>query len=189
MFYATRGFVVPEPDSTTFALCVYASPMPEPRGTAVCFSSYRRPARDAAPTDAKASCLYPNMQRALVEAARRGFDNAITLDPSGNVAELATANLWTVKDGVAMTPVWNGTFLNGITRQRVLQLLRAAGVEAIETTLTREDIMDADELFSTGNYGKVMPIARIEDRHLQAGQVTGRACALYLEFARSQRVR
>ena len=45
-----------------------------------CFSSYRRPARDAAPTDAKASCLYPNMQRALVEAAARGFDNAITLD-------------------------------------------------------------------------------------------------------------
>ena len=68
MFYAMRGFVTPEPDSTEFALAVYASPMPEPKGMSVCFSSYRRPARDAAPTDAKAGCLYPNMQRALVEA-------------------------------------------------------------------------------------------------------------------------
>ncbi|HSA82613.1 MAG TPA: branched-chain amino acid aminotransferase, partial [Geminicoccaceae bacterium] len=112
MFFAMRGFVVPEADSTEFALAVYASPMPEAKGSSCCFSSYRRPARDAAPTDAKAGCLYPNMQRALIEATTRGFDNAITLDASANVAELATANLWIAKDGVAMTPACNGTFLN-----------------------------------------------------------------------------
>ncbi|MGH6916847.1 MAG: aminotransferase class IV, partial [Geminicoccaceae bacterium] len=60
MFYATRGFVTPQADSTEFALAVYGAPLPEPRGTSCCFSSYRRPARDAAPTDAKAGCLYPN---------------------------------------------------------------------------------------------------------------------------------
>jgi hypothetical protein len=65
-----RGFVVPEADSTDFALAVYASPMPEPKGASCCFSSYRRPARDAAPTDAKAGCLYPNMQRALLAPGR-----------------------------------------------------------------------------------------------------------------------
>jgi branched-chain amino acid aminotransferase len=188
MFYATRGFVAPEPDSTTFALAVYASPMPEPRGMSVCFSSFRRPARDAAPTDAKASCLYPNMQRALAEAAGRGYENAITLDAAANVAELATANLWIAKDGVAMTPVCNGTFLNGITRQRVLQLLRDAGTRAIETTLTKDDILDADEVFSTGNYGKVLPITRVEDRNYQLGHVYRRARELYFEFARTQPV-
>ena len=186
MFYATRGFVTPEADSTEFALAVYGAPMPEPRGIGCCFSSYRRPARDAAPTDAKAGCLYPNMQRALVEAATRGFDNAITLDANGNVAELATANLWIAKDGVAMTPACNGTFLNGITRQRVLQLLRDASMPAIETTLTREDVLAADEVFSTGNYGKVLPITRVEDRHYQAGHVYGKARALYFAFASSQ---
>ncbi len=186
MFYAMRGFVTPEPESTTFALAVYASPMPEPRGMNVCVSSYRRPARDAAPTDAKASCLYPNMQRALVEAARRGCDNAITLDAAANVAEFATANLWIATDGVAMTPVCNGTFLDGITRQRVLQLLRDAGVEAIETTLTKQDILAADEVFSTGNYGKVLPITRVEDRDYQIGHVYRRARELYFEFARTQ---
>jgi branched-chain amino acid aminotransferase len=188
MFYAMRGFVTPEPESTDFALAVYASPMPEPKGMACCFSSYRRPARDAAPTDAKASCLYPNMQRALVEAASRGFDNAITFDAAANVAELATANLWIARDGVAMTPVCNGTFLNGITRQRVIQLLRDDGIEAIETTLTRQDILDADEVFSTGNYGKVLPITRVEERHYQAGRVYQKARALYLEFAKTQTV-
>jgi branched-chain amino acid aminotransferase len=188
MFYATRGFVTPEPDSTEFALAVYSAPMPEPRGLSCCISSYRRPARDAAPTDAKASCLYPNMQRALVEAAARGFDNAITLDGNGNVAELATANLWIVKDGRALTPAWNGTFLNGITRQRVLQLLQDAGVPALETTLTRQDVLEADEVFSTGNYGKVLPITRVEDRHYQAGHVYRKARELYLAFAKIQPV-
>jgi branched-chain amino acid aminotransferase len=188
MFYAMRGFVTPEPESTTFALAIYASPLPEPRGMACCFSSYRRPARDAAPTDAKASCLYPNMQRALVEAARRGCDNAITFDAAGNVAELATANLWIARDGVAMTPVCNGTFLNGITRQRVIQLLRDDGTEVHETTLTRQDIVDADEVFSTGNFGKVLPITRVEERHYQTGHVYQRARALYLDFAQAQQI-
>jgi len=186
MFYATRGFVVPEPDSTAFALAVYHAPMPEAKGTHVCFSSYRRPARDAAPTDAKASCLYPNMQRALVEASRRGFDNAITFDASANVAELATANLWIARDGVAMTPACNGTFLNGITRQRILRLLRDAGIETVETTLTRDDILNADEIFSSGNYGKVIPITRVEDRNYQTGHVYRKARELYFEFAKSQ---
>jgi branched-chain amino acid aminotransferase len=188
MFYATRGFVTPEADSTEFALAVYGAPMPEPRGMSVCFSSYRRPARDAAPTDAKASCLYPNMQRALVEAAARGCDSAITFDANGNVAELATANLWIARDGVAMTPACNGTFLNGITRQRVLQLLRDAGTPALETTLTREDVLDADEVFSTGNFGKVLPITRVEERHYQTGHVYQKARALYLEFAQAQQI-
>jgi branched-chain amino acid aminotransferase len=186
MFFARRGFVVPEPASTDFCLCVFALPMPEPHGMRVCFSSYRRPARDAAPTDAKASCLYPNMQRALIEAQGRGCDNAITLDPCGNVAELATANLWIAKDGVALTPACNGTFLDGITRQRVMRLLREDGIAVEETTLTREDVLAADEVFSTGNYGKVLPITAVDARHYQIGRVYQRARALYFEFARSQ---
>ena len=188
MFYATRGFVSPDAASTEFILAVYSAPMPEPRGMSCCFSSFRRPSPDAAPTDAKASCLYPNMQRALAEAAAGGFDNAITLDAHANVAELATANLWIAKDGVAMTPSPNGTFLNGITRQRVLRLLRDSGTEAIETTLTRNDVLDADEVFSTGNFGKVLPITRVEDRNYQTGHIYKKARDLYFEFARTHPV-
>jgi branched-chain amino acid aminotransferase len=188
MFYATQGFVTPQAESTEFVLAVHSAPMPEPRGMSCCFSSFRRPTPDAAPTDAKASCLYPNMQRALAEADAQGCDNAITFDANGNVAELATANVWIARDGVAMTPVCNGTFLNGITRQRVLQLLRDAGTQAIETTLTRADVQDADEVFSTGNYGKVLPITRVDDRHYQIGHVYRNARELYFAFARTQPV-
>jgi len=85
------------------------------------------------PVDAKAGCLYPNNARALFEAHSRGFDNAIVCDLLGNVAELATANIFIAKDGVVFTPAPNGTFLNGITRQRVIKLLREVGVRVIET--------------------------------------------------------
>jgi branched-chain amino acid aminotransferase len=186
MFFAMSGFVTPDPGSTRFALVLHELAMPEPTGFSACFSTFRRPARDAAPTDAKASCLYPNMQRALADARRQGFANAITFDANGNVAEFATANLWTVRGGVAYTPVCNGTFLDGITRQRVLALLRSDGIEAIETTLSREDLLGADEIFSTGNWGKVLPVTRLEDSELPIGPITRRARDLYWAFAKQQ---
>ena len=188
MFYATGGFIVPEPETTRLAIAVHELPMPEVGDATVTFSRYRRPGPDMAPTNAKASCLYPIQQRALKEAREQGFTNAISLDPAGNVAELATANLWIVKDGVALTPAPNGTFLNGITRQRVMALFAADGIEARETTLTPRDILDADEVFSTGNWGKVMPIVGVEDRAKPIGPVYERARALYMDFASDSRL-
>lgn len=183
MYFAREGFVTPDADSTDFVLAVYDSAMPSETGFSAHVSPYRRPARDMAPTDSKASCLYPNTQRALAEATRRGFDNAVVLDACGNVAEFGTANLWIAKDGVALTPAWNGTFLKGVTRQRVKQLLEDAGVEVLETVLTVKDLMEADEIFSTGNYGKVMPVTRFEDRELRPGPVYRRSRELYFDFA------
>lgn len=188
MFYAREGFITPDPDSTAFALAVYDSPMPDSPGLSVCLSSRRRPARDMAPTTAKASCLYPNGALALKDANDRGFDNAVVLDPNGNVAELLTANLWIVKDGVAMTPAINGTFLNGVTRQRIIGLLGDADVSVAETTLTFEDVQNADEVFSTGNYGKVMPITRVETRELQPGPIARKAHDLYMDYAKEHAV-
>ncbi len=188
MMYATGGFLVPDPETTTFSLAIYESPLPEFTGISVCLSSLRRPARDMAPTDAKASCLYPNSSRALKEAEQRGFDNCIMLDPNGNVAELASANVWIVKDGVALTPFPNGTFLDGVTRGRVAQLLADDGVEVREETLTFADVMAADEVFLTGNYAKVMAITRVEDRDLQRGPVTQRARELYWAYAETTSV-
>jgi len=186
MFYAMEGFVLPVSESTDFTLVIFQLPMPNQDGMRCCFSSYRRPARDMAPTDAKASCVYPNMQRALREANQRGFDNGITLDPSGNVAELCTANLWIAKDGVALTPAANGTFLSGITRQRVASLLREDGVEVVETVLTNRDILEADEVFSTGNYGKVIPIIQVEDKTFDKGPIARQAHDLYFDYSASQ---
>jgi branched-chain amino acid aminotransferase len=176
-----------DPDSTRFALCLFEAPMPEPAGFSVTKSPFRRPTLESMPTDTKAGCLYPNNARAIREARARGFDNALVCDMLGNVAETATSNVFLVKDGTVQTPAANGTFLNGITRQRVVALLRAAGLTVLESTLRYEDFEEADELFSSGNYSKVVPVIRIGERDLQPGPVYRRARELYWEFAHSGR--
>ena len=187
MFYAEEGFVMPDPDTTRFVLTVSESPLPPADGFTACLSSYRRPARDMAPTEAKASCLYPNVARVGREAAARGFDTAVVRDPNGNVAEFAYTNLFLVKDGAVHTPAANGTFLNGITRQRVIALLREDGAEVVERAIEVSEVLAADEVFSTGNYHKIGPCLRIEDRDLQPGPVYRRAHGLYWDFAASTR--
>lgn len=187
MFWADSGWIYPDPASTRFLLNVFESPLPDGKGFSACVSTRRRPAPDQAPTDAKAAGLYANAGRALKEAHDKGFENAIMLDPIGNVAEFATANLFMVKDGVAHTPVPNGTFLNGITRQRIAKLLTKAGVAVHERTVTVGDLMTADEIFSTGNHGKVQPLTRFENRNLQPGPVAAKAKELYWAFAHGER--
>ena len=118
-----------------------------------------------------------------MEAESRGFANAILLDMLGNVAELATANIFMVKDGVVYTPAPNGTFLSGITRHRVISLLDEAGVDVRQTTLSVDDFKQADEIFATGNFSKVMPITRFEDKDLQPGPMAAKARELYWQFA------
>jgi branched-chain amino acid aminotransferase len=175
--------VPPDPESTKWCLSLYETPMVAPDGFAITLSPFRRPTIETMPVDAKAGCLYPNNARALFEARGRGFGNCVMCDMLGNVAELATANIFLAKDGAVHTPIANGTFLAGITRHRVIMLLRAAGVPVIESILRYQDFLGADEIFSTGNFIKVTPITRIDDRSLQPGPFYRKARALYWEYA------
>ncbi len=186
MYWAERSGPVlqaHDPESTRWCLTIYEAPMRKPDGFSVTLSPYRRPTPETMPVDAKAGCLYPNNARALFEARERGFDNALMCDMLGNVAELASANVFMAKDGAVLTPVANGTFLAGITRQRVISLLRDAGTTVVEKTLTWRDFEAAEEIFSTGNYTKVMPVTRIGERSLQPGPFYRKARELYWQFA------
>ncbi|MBM3531323.1 MAG: branched-chain amino acid aminotransferase [Alphaproteobacteria bacterium] len=186
MYWAERASTLAlpgDPESTRWCLAVYDSPMRKPEGFSVTLSPYRRPSPDSAPVDAKAGCLYPNNARAMFEARSRGFDNCIVCDQLGNVAELANSNVFMAKDGVVFTPIPNGTFLAGITRSRVIGLMRAAGISVVETVLRYRDFETADELFATGNASKVLPITRIGDRALQPGPTYRRARELYWDYA------
>jgi len=180
---AAGGAVRPDPETTRWCLTLYVAPLPKPSGTAITLSPFRRPTRESALVEAKAGCLYPNNARAMIEARSRGFDNCVTCDALGNVAELASANIFMAKDGVVLTPIANGTFLSGITRARVIALLRQSGATVMETTLRYEDLAGADEIFSSGNYSKVSPVTRIDERSLQPGPFYRRARELYWEFA------
>jgi branched-chain amino acid aminotransferase len=101
------------------------------------------------------------------------------------VAETATANVFMVRDGVVFTPIANGTFLSGITRARHIKNLRADGVEVVETVLTFDDFLEADEVFLSGNMNKVTPVTRFEDTPYQIGPISKRARDLYWDWARS----
>lgn len=131
------------------------------------------------------AAFYPNNGRAILEAKMRGFDNALVLDMLGNVAETGTSNIFLVKDSHVLTPAPNGTFLSGITRSRTMTLLGDYGFKTTEKTLSVRDFLEADEIFSTGNHSKVVPITRIEDRNLQPGPVAKKARELYWEWAHS----
>jgi branched-chain amino acid aminotransferase len=186
MYWAQNGSgggVLFDPETTDWCMCIYEAPMPQPTGLAITLSPYRRPTIESAPVDAKASCLYPNNSRALREAQSRGFSNCLLLDMLGAVAELGNSNVFMAKDGVVYTPAPNGAFLNGITRQRVINLLRSDGVTVIETTLRYSDFENADEIFSSGNFAKVAPVIRIDGRQLQPGPCYTKARKLYWEFA------
>ncbi len=187
MYWAERGgymSVPADPASTRFMLCLHVAEMPaSDAAMRLGLSPFRRPTFETMPTDAKAGCLYPNNGRAIMEAKSRGFDNALVRDMLGNVAETGTSNIFLVKDGVVTTPVANGCFLAGITRARVMTLLQDAGMEVREAVVTVADLRAADEVFSTGNYAKVVPVTQFEDVHFQRGPVAAAARERYMAWA------
>jgi branched-chain amino acid aminotransferase len=192
MFWATKGGHGPistDGDSVAFLLCIYLSPMPKGTGlTLGLCRTIRRPTPESAPTDAKASCLYPNSARGVAEILERGFNNGVVLDALGNVAETCSSNIFLGIGGKVVTPIPNGTFLAGITRNRTIQLLRDAGVVVEERTVRADELDQADEMFTTGNAGKVQFVTRYESRDLQPGPLGTKARDLYQSYAQSCRI-
>jgi len=186
MCWSTQGgdlAVDADPNSTAFALCIEEASMPPFTGTTLTTTSFTRPTLASAVVNAKAACLYPNNARMLQEAQAKGFANAICCDALGNVAETATANIFMVKDGEYFTPIANGTFLAGITRARVMQLLRDTGETIHETVLKIDDFHTADEIFLTGNYSKITPVIKFDERQMKIGEKATKARDLYFEWA------
>ncbi len=188
MFFTLGGSIATGTAATAFVLHIFEAPLPGDGGFSATLSPLRRPAPEMAPTDAKASCLYPNSSRATREAEARGFEAAVMRDPWDNIAEFAFANLWIAKDGVALTPADNKTFLAGITRNRTMALLNEAGIEAREATLSVRDLEEADEIFSSGNYGKLVACTRYEGREINAGPIFQTARRRYFEWAKTTRI-
>ncbi|MEY4306209.1 MAG: hypothetical protein RIT52_2384 [Pseudomonadota bacterium] len=178
----------PHADYTGFALCLEEIPMSAPDNTTtLTTTSFRRPVLADNVTNAKAGCLYPNNYRMIAEARRKGFQNALVADANGNVAESATANVFIVKDGVAFTPIANGTFLAGLTRARHIKNLRADGVEVVEKVITFDEVRAADEVFLTGNFNKVSRVSQFDDVIYKSHAMATRARALYWDWAMSNR--
>lgn len=189
MYWSTgygEGFISADPDSTDFCLCLQQIPMPDEQASAtLCATRFHRPTLAVATVNAKAACLYPNNARMIREAFSRGFTNALVCDAMGNVAESATSNVFMVRDGEVFTPMPNGSFLNGITRQRIITLLRNQNYKVYESILSYDDFHAADEVFLTGNLAKVTPVTAFESTQYPIGDVARKARAAYIDWARS----
>jgi len=178
----------PHRDFTGFAVCLEEIPMSAPENSVtLTTTSFRRPVLADNVCNAKAGCLYPNNYRMIAEARKKGFSNALVADAIGNVAESATANVFIVKDGVAFTPIANGTFLAGITRSRHIANLRADGVGVVEKIISFDEVHAADEVFLTGNFNKVTRVTRFDDTHYKSHAMATRARAIYWDWAASHR--
>ncbi|UTY60381.1 branched-chain amino acid aminotransferase [Massilia sp. erpn] len=184
LVFGTDGLLIPVAEKSAFALTLFDAPMPAFTGFSACLSELRRPDAAMAPTDAKASSLYANTTRALRAAKERGYDNAVVCDSEGHVAEFATANIFFVTPaGQVVTPVPNGTFLSGITRGRVIALLKEGGIMVEERSVKPEELNSAVEIFNTGNFGKVTPCIRYEGRDLPVGPIATKARELYMAYS------
>jgi len=140
------------------------------RGLRVTVSSVRGIDAASLPPSVKACGDYTNSVRAVQDANRRGFDDALLLNYKGEFAEGSGANLFLVKDGRVITNDADASIVLGITRDSVLQIASDLGLPVDVRSLTLDDVAGADEAFFTGTAIEVTPITEVDGRPVGAGK-------------------
>jgi branched-chain amino acid aminotransferase len=133
------------------------------------------------------SLNYLNNIMAKLEGLRAGCVEALMLNHKGEVAECTGDNVFVVRSGKLLTPPPDAGILEGITRNAVMELAHAAGIDCREATLTRHDLYTADECFLTGTAAEVIPVVDIDGRGIGAGTpgpVTARLTADFHKLVR-----
>jgi branched-chain amino acid aminotransferase len=116
------------------------------------------------------SLNYLNNILGKIEAIQAGCLEAIMLNHNGEVAECTADNIFLVKKSVLRTPPTHAGILEGITRNTVIDLARAAKITVEEITLSRHDVYTADECFLTGTGAEVIPVVKVDGRTVGAGK-------------------
>ena len=123
------------------------------------------------PMQSKSAANYSNAALARVEALKSGYDEAIMLNSSGKVAEGSAENIFIIKNGIIKTPPLNADILNGITRDGVIQLIKANGIKLIEKNITVKELLKADEVFMTGTAAEVKSVSTINKTTIGNGEI------------------
>ena len=132
----------------------YFAPENAPKGLRLDMAPWRRPAPYTAPVHSKAAGLYMIATLSKKHADERGYDDALMFDWRGQVAEATGANAFFIRNGSLYTPTPD-CFLNGITRQTVMDLARRRGVEVIEKAIWPEELESFEQMFITGSAAEV----------------------------------
>jgi branched-chain amino acid aminotransferase len=138
-------------------------------GVRVTVSTVRRIDSAALPAFVKACGHYTNSVRAVQEAIRRGYDEALLLNTRGDVAEGSGENLFVVKNGTIITNDIDASILLGITRDSVLTIARDLGIPVAVRPISLADVQTADELFFSGTAVEVTPIREVDGRVYGSG--------------------
>jgi branched-chain amino acid aminotransferase len=134
-------------------------------------SPWKRPAPDTAPFEAKASGPYIICTMSKQFAEEKGYNDALMLDYRGFVAEGTGANIFFIKDKNIYTPIPD-CFLNGITRQTVIELIIKKGFNLIEKHILPNEIDQYQEAFLTGTAAEITPIKSIDEINYKVGNNT-----------------
>jgi branched-chain amino acid aminotransferase len=151
------------------------------KGLRLDISPWRRPAPYTAPTESKASGLYMICTLARHQAMANGYDDALMFDWRGQVAEGTGANAFFIRDGILYTPTPD-CFLNGITRQTIMELARKRGVEVVERKIWPEELESFQQFFLTGSAAEVTPVAEAGPWRFEVGDLTLQLRKDYLDL-------
>jgi branched-chain amino acid aminotransferase len=148
----------------------YFDPAQKLKGIRLDIAEYCRPDPRTAPSRAKAAGLYMICTISKHAAEQKGYADALMLDWKGRVAEATGANVFFVKDGKIHTPVAD-CFLNGITRQTVIDLARKRGIEVLERDIMPEEMAGMEQCFLTGTAAEVTPVSEIGPYRFEVGAI------------------
>jgi branched-chain amino acid aminotransferase len=151
------------------------------KGLRLDISKWRRPAPYTAPTESKAAGLYMICTLARHDAQAKGYDDALMFDYRGQVAEATGANAFFIREGKIYTPTPD-CFLNGITRQTVIELARKRGIEVIERAIWPEELESFEEFFLTGSAAEVTPVSEAGPWRFTVGELSMQLRRDYLDL-------
>jgi len=154
------------------------------RGAKLDVSKWKRPSPETAPCFAKAAGLYMICTMSKHDAEAKGCSDAMMLDHRGFVAEATGANIFFVRDGEVHTPKPD-CFLNGITRQTVIRLLKERGITIHERHILPDEMADFEECWLTGTAAEVQPVNTIGPYSFSIGALTRDMVSAYSQLVRS----
>ncbi|MNU68790.1 Branched-chain-amino-acid aminotransferase [compost metagenome] len=149
----------------------YFDPEVKKKGIRLEWAKWRRPDPATAPSTAKAGGLYMICTMSKTAAEKRGFADAMMLDWRGYVAEATGANVFFVQNGVLHTPRVDH-ILDGITRQTIIEMAQAKGIEVVVRDILPEELSNFSECFLTGSAAEVTPVSEIGDYRFTPGDLS-----------------
>ncbi|MTJ05379.1 MAG: branched-chain amino acid aminotransferase [Sediminimonas qiaohouensis] len=154
------------------------------KGAKLDIAKWKRPSPETAPSQSKAAGLYMIATMSKHAAEAKGCSDAMMMDYRGYVAEATGANIFFVRDGEVHTPTPD-SFLNGLTRQTVLQMLHERGVTVHERHIMPDELADFEQCWLTGTAAEVTPVGQIGDYKFEVGALTREISDAYEKLVRA----